>query len=471
VSGIDLLLIQPPVHLQQSEMGASQVSPNIGLAYIAACQRKLGRAVALIDAHALRLDIEQIVEQAEKLRPTVVGISAMTYQIFPAALVAEAIKRALPGTVCVLGGAHATAVPERTMLEFSSFDAVMIGEGDWRIGEVLDQCGAAEGEVFLKALPGLYVRDGDIEISRQAPEQVEDLDALPRPAFDLFPLKEYWPFYSRKWRMELPMSASRGCPFKCTFCTKVMGDRVRFRSAESLVDELECFRAEHGLEQVIFTDENFTLKRNLVEGFCKGVIQRGLNRNLRLICQSRVTVEPELMPLMAKAGFTHITFGIESGDQEILEKACKSIQLDQSRAAVKAAKAAGMIVDGNFILGLPFETEATVRRTIDFACSLPLDYASFFLLVPYPGSGVMEMAKKGEGNLRLLSEDWAEYGKQTGGAVELTTVTRRRLERIQLLGYLRFYAHPKRWLPVLRKVSVRTIATFLVKRLLAGAST
>jgi anaerobic magnesium-protoporphyrin IX monomethyl ester cyclase len=173
------------------------------------------------------------------------------------------------------------------------------------------------------------------------------------------------------------------------------------------------------------------------------------------------------MALMARAGFTHITFGIESGDQEILDRAVKGIRLDQSRRAVRAAKEAGMVVDGNFILGLPFESEATIRKTIDFACSLPLDYASFFLLVPYPGSQVLEMARRGEGNLRLLSDRWEDYGKQVGGAVELTTVPRRRLENLQFRGYLRFYCHPRRWLPVFRKVTLRTVLSFLRMRIAA----
>jgi anaerobic magnesium-protoporphyrin IX monomethyl ester cyclase len=174
--------------------------------------------------------------------------------------------------------------------------------------------------------------------------------------------------------------------------------------------------------------------------------------------------------LMARAGFTHIAFGIESADQDILNKACKSITPEQSRMAVNAAKKAGMIVDGNFILGLPYETEATVKKSIDFACSLPLDYASFFLLVPYPGSRVLDMARNGEGNLRLLSDNWEDFGKQTGGAVELTTINLRQLEQLQFYGYLKFYGHPKRWLPVFRKVRLRTVLAFIRMRLLAAVS-
>ncbi len=460
----DLLLIQPPLHLRRTDLGASQVSPNMGLAYLASYQRRRGHRVAVIDAHALRWGLNEIIATARELRPALIGISAMTYQILQAAATAEALKRELPGVPIALGGAHATAVPRRTLDEFSAFDAVLAGEGEITIGQVLDDI--RDGGVRVR--PGIHVRDGGEDISARPAPRVEQLDDLPWPAFDLFPLHAYWPFYSRRWLMELPLSASRGCPFHCTFCTKVMGERARFRSAESLVAETERHLIDHGLRQVIFTDENFTLKKALVEGYCEGLIRRGLAGRIRLICQSRVELDAPTMKLMARAGFTHITFGIESGDQTILDQACKNITPDKSRAAVVAAKEAGMVVDGNFILGLPYETEATVRRTIDFACSLPLDYASFFLLVPYPGSRVLEMARHGEGNLRLLSERWEDYGKQTGGAVELTSIGRRRLEAMQFRGYLRFYGHPKRWLPVFRKVSIRTILSFLRMRLWHG---
>jgi radical SAM superfamily enzyme YgiQ (UPF0313 family) len=459
--GVDLLLIQPPVHLRRTELGASQVSPNLGLAYMASYQRRQGRRVAVIDAHALRWGLDEIVAEARAQRPALIGVSAMTYQILPAAATAAALKDALPDTPIVLGGAHATAVPRRTLDEFPAFDAVLTGEGEINLGLALDDFHAGG----LRARPGIHLRGEGEEVSAHAAPRVERLDELPPPAFDLFPLHAYWPFYSRRWLMELPLSASRGCPFKCTFCTKVMGDRARFRSPESLVAETERHVLRHGLRQVIFTDENFTLKKSLVHGYCAGLMRRGFAGRLRLICQSRVEIEPETIQLMARAGFTHITFGIESGDQEILDRACKGITPEQSRRAVVAAKQAGMVVDGNFILGLPDENEETVRRTIDFACSLPLDYASFFLLVPYPGSKVLEMARRGEGRLRLLSDRWEDYGKQTGGAVELTTIGRQRLETLQFRGYLRFYGHPKRWLPVFRKVSFATVLSFLKMRL------
>lgn len=458
---LDLLLIQPPLHLDRTDLGAEQVSPNIGIAYIAACQRERGRSVGVLDAQAERLGLGEILGRVRATSPRTIGISAMTYQIPSSVRLARALKREMPDVPVVLGGAHATANPERTLEEFPEFDAVIAGEGEDALGEFLDD--RANGGP--KGRPGVYVRDVSPEAARPERPKLADLDALPYPAFDLFDLKKYWPFYSRRWRMELPLSASRGCPFHCTFCTKVMGDHARYRSPEGLVGEVVAHRKIYGVEQMIFTDENFTHKRSLVEGFCEGVIREGLAGKIRFICQSRVQVAPATIRLMARAGFTHITFGIESGDQAILDGVCKSIRLEDTRRAVEESKKAGMVVDGNFVLGLPNETEETIQRTIRFACELPLDYASFFLLVPYPGSRVLEMARKGEAHLRLLSDRWEDYGKQVGGAVELDTVSRRRLQTLQFYGYLRFYAHPKRWIGVFRKVSVSTVVSYLAMRI------
>ena len=193
----DLLLLQPPLHLVQTDLGASQVSPNIGLAYIASYQRALGRKVAVIDAHALAWGLDRIVSEVRKLRPALVGISAMTYQILQSAAVAEALKREFPGMPVVLGGAHATSIPERTLEQFPTFDAVFAGEGEITIGQVLEDWydGGA------RTRPGIYVAGGDASVSCQAPPDLPPLDQLPHPAFDLFPLHAYWPFYSRRWLM------------------------------------------------------------------------------------------------------------------------------------------------------------------------------------------------------------------------------------------------------------------------------
>lgn len=461
---LDLLLVQPPMSSRMGQdLGAQILSPNIGLAYIAAYVEAKGFSVRVIDALAEQLTVEGFLERVRSLAPRCVGFSSMTYQIKSAALAAARIKQVDPSIRTLVGGAHASALPERTLEEFPAFDAAVMGEGEITTATLLARDGGSSNGG--RGIPGAVTRhDGAIRKGSTRPF-IRDLDTLPFPAFHLFPLSRYSPFYSRTYRRELPISSTRGCPFRCSFCTTAMGRKIRMRSPESLVEEIRYGRERFGLEQVIFTDENFNGNRERALAFCSQIQAAGMNRDINYICQSRVAVDRETLAAMRAANFTHITFGIESGSQAILNKAHKAIQLEQSERAVRWAHETGMITDGNFILGLPYDTRETIRETIDFACRLPLDYASFFLLVPYPGTEVMEMARQRKANLVLLSEDWDEYGKQVGGALAHQHLSRRELELLQTYGYLRFYGRPRQLKGLFKKVSVSTGIRFLVHTL------
>lgn len=460
---IDLLLVQPPMGARMGkDLGARILGPNIGLAYIAAYVEAQGHSVKVIDALAEELSPAHFAARVRELDPRFVGLSAMTYQIKSAGRAADLVKQGLPGATVLIGGSHASVLPERTLEEFGSFDVAVVGEGEITTLELLrGPLMAPQMPASDNPVPGACLRrDGRIEKGAPRPF-IEDLDSLPFPAFHLFPLKNYFPFYSRTYKPELPISSSRGCPYRCSFCVTAMGKRIRLRSPESLVAEIRRDRDCFGVEQIVFTDENFTGNRERALAFCEQIVSAGLNRAINYICQSRVAVDRETLCAMRKANFTHITFGIESGNQEILDKAHKSITLAQSEQAVRWAHELGMVTDGNFILGLPYENRETILQTIRFARRLPLDYASFFLLVPYPGTEVMEMAKEGKAHLVLLSEDWDDYGKQVGGALAHRHLDRKTLESLQTLGYLTFYARPRRLWGLFKKISAMTAVRYL----------
>jgi len=464
---IDILLAQPPMSERMGkDLGARILSPNIGLAYIAGYLEKEGFSVRVVDALAEDLSVQQFTRRVRDLEPRCLGFSAMTYQIKSAARAAEMARQALPDVRVLIGGCHATVLPERTLEEFPSFDAAVIGEGERTTAAYLGTF--AGSPVTETEVLGLCFRhDGSVQRTPERPF-IQEPDTLPFPAFHLFPLARYFPFYSRKYKRELPISSSRGCPHRCCFCHTAMGRKIRFRSAESLVAEIRHHRSRFGVEQIIFTDENFTGNREQARAFCRQIVEAGLNTGVNYICQSRVAIDRDTLVAMKEAHFTHITYGIESGNQEILDRVQKGIRLEQSERAVRWAHELGMVTDGNFILGLPGETRETILETIDFACKLPLDYASFFLLVPYPGTEVMEMARQGRANLVLLSEDWDEYGKQVGGALAHRHLPRKQLERLQTLGYLKFFANPKRLRKLFQKVSPITGVRFLL-HILGGA--
>ena len=274
-------------------------------------------------------------------------------------------------------------------------------------------------------------------------------------------MHRYLAFYTRDHSLrELPISTARGCPFHCMFCSKVMGETLVLRSVDNVIAEIVHGHEQFGATQFVMTDESFTFRLRRVEEFCDKFIASGLNKKINWIVHSRVDITRDVLFRMREANCTHITYGLESGNQAVLDKNVKKITLEQSMKAVRWAREAGLVTDGNFILGLPYDDRNSIRDTIRFALRCNPHYVSFFLFVPYPGTQSMALAKVGEANLKLLSTDWRDYGKQVGGAVELQTVPRKKLEFMQFLGYLRFYLRPSKARPLFQKIDFRTLLEY-----------
>jgi anaerobic magnesium-protoporphyrin IX monomethyl ester cyclase len=455
-----LLLLPPKLNEMKRDVGALMISPHIGVAYIAAYLRSAGHAVSIADAVAECLNPHDIGNILSKTKPDIVGLSAMTDRIHDAAAIAELVKKNNPKIKTVVGGSHPSALPKETLAEFDSFDYAVFGEGEETFAEFVK---ALENNCDTSHIPGLAFRNGSKPEKGPARPRIENLDTLPTPAFDLFKLDRYLAFYTRSASVrELPVSTARGCPFECAFCSKVMGERVVYRSVKNVVDEISYHHERFGAIQFVMTDESFTLSLNRTSVFCDLFMERGLHKYINWIVHSRIEVTREILMKMRKANCTHITYGLEAGNQEILDKNAKKITLEKSMNAVKWAREAGMVTDGNFILGLPYENAGTIKDTIRFAVRCNPDYASFFLFVPYPGTRAMQLAKAGEANLKLLSTDWRNYGKQVGGAVELKDVPRKRLEFLQFAAYLRFYLRPGKVRPVFNKIDFKTIIRFVL---------
>jgi radical SAM superfamily enzyme YgiQ (UPF0313 family) len=425
----DVVLVKtsPEVIVQ----GAWYRMPLLGLGYLAGYLRARGVKAGIVDAMFDRLSLEETVRRVVDAAPRLVGLTAMTHEIRRAAEVARAIRRRLPGARFVIGGPHCTALPERTLEEFEVFDFGVFGEGEETLLELWSALVRGEGESagVLERISGLvWRRDGQAARNKARP-WIRDLDALPQPAWDLYGPSEVYQIF-----------ASRGCPFQCIFCMRVLGDEVRFRSPRSVVDEFEAVVERYHPRQIDFSDETFTLRRGWTLEICDELIRRGLHRCVRWFANGRVnTVDEELLRRMREAGCVRIGFGIESGNEEILRAAHKGTTTAQVEKAVAACKRVGLEMEAFYILGFPGETRRTALDTIGLAARLNTTTAAFGIMVPYPGTRVAEMAERGEGGYRLLSRDWSAYDKHLGDALELATLSRRELERLQARAYLWFY--------------------------------
>jgi len=460
-----LLIIPPTIPRPDRDTSFKEFLPHIGLSYVAGSLDAAGYDLRVIDAPAEERTVESVVQIFREFRPDAVGITSNTYQIVDAVETSERLKQERPDLPVVLGGYHASALPERTLREYGCFDYVVFGEGESVLPELLDALREGNRNPEIR---GLAARIGDEVTAHKPTVRIQDLDRLPFPAFQYFPLKEYRGFYRMlgRWVRPLTICTTRGCPYQCNFCFKSVGSVFRKRSADNVLEEIERDIVRFQATQLVITDENFLLDRNHAMEICEGILQKGFHRKMEWICEARVDcVDPDLLRKMAEAHCVVLSYGIEAGNQEILDKVSKSFTLQQARDAIRWTRQAGIYADTSFIIGHTYETRDTIRDTIRFSIELDPDSASFAILSPFPATRVAEMARKGEGGLKLLTEDWTQYGKQIGAALELESIPRADLEKYQRWAYIRFFMRPSKIRNFFKVVNLRSLPVYFLHTL------
>ena len=368
--------------------------PPLGLAYLAAVAEQEGHEVRVHD-FGLRPEVPLEAEIAEVLdfRPDLVGFTSMTTSHHSVEQAARPLKAEL-GVPLVVGGPHATTLPERTLGD-PRFDFLVYGEGEETWRELLRALSA--GDERYERIQGLWWKqDGHIVRNAERP-LIPDLDVLPFPARHLLEIDCY-PLYAPNGERMLTMLSSRGCPYNCSFCFKgIVGRTYRQRSPANIVAELRQIVEQYGVRHIYFIDDLFTINRRRLDALMDAFLAEGLD--IRWQCLARVDrVEPAILEKMYRAGCREIHFGVESGNLEILAATAKHIRLDQVEQAVAWTEAAGIAAKGYFMLGLPGDTEETMQQTIEFAASLPLTEAMFSIATPFPGTRLWdELVRKRPG--------------------------------------------------------------------------
>ena len=457
-----ILFIIPPFLSRDKRFTHNpQVVPHLGIAYMSAFLKRDEHEVYIIDAIVEGLTISELIKKTIKINPDIIGLTAPTQQIYDAAVVAKEVKNISPRIITIIGGYHASALPEQTLQEFSDFDYLVYGEGELTISELL-QALSTDGHVVLKNIKGIAYREGN-KIVVNPPRPYLDVNMLPMPDFDGFNLSLYKPFYSfpnRKFK-EVPILTSRGCPYDCVFCFRAQGKTVRYRNLHSVIDEIRRDIDIYHVTHLAFLDETFTLDKNRTEALCDELIRTGINKIIKWGCETRANLVNEaLLNKMKLAGCRFISYGIESGDQKILDLAAKGVKTEDIKNAVKWTKLAHIDVYTYFIIGLPYDTLDTINKTINFAIKLDPTGLSFSILTPFPGTQVVNMAQNGTGGLKMLSYDWRDYGKQLGRALELEKISRKQLERLQRKAYLRFYMRPNKIATLFKTIQLRAIISY-----------
>ncbi len=389
----DVVLVYP--YFQSAHEKSIFRSPPLGLGYLASYLRSNGVTTKIVDGTFIKE--EECFERVVRSEPAVVGVYSMYTMEESSLRLAKRLRDKCD--LLVAGGPLPTILPGKFL---QSFDVVVVGEGEHTMLEVVRAF--REGEDFSKVRGVAYKKahatsrdtsgnEEDLIVRSPARPFVSDIDSLPFPARDLFENDLYMAYHRRKFgKATASMMTSRGCPFSCDFCSKpVFGNTIRMRSAENVVDEIEDILS-YGYDSIFFQDDCFTLDYERVCRICDEVMGRGLSFSWS--CLSRVdSVRPEVLGKMRKAGCERVFFGIESGNDAVLKIMRKEFTTGQARKAVELAASAGVKPGAFFMLGYPGETDQTVLDTIRFATSLPLDYLSFTVPYPIPGTGLYEKVK------------------------------------------------------------------------------
>ncbi len=377
--------------------------PPLGVGYVAAALRNAGYEVGILDCTFMNR--QDALNDAERANADVIGIYSMVSMREDSIEFARCLRNKCD--MLIAGGPLPSCDPVPFMKDF---DVVVIGEGEHTM---LDILGAYEGNHELESIDGIAYRKGNHgwagsgegkTVFTRPRKLVADLDTIAFPARELLPNDKYIGYWRRKFgRATTTVITTRGCPFACEFCSNaVFSISYRQRSPENVVNEVEEALAL-GYERIHFADDVFTLKRERVIRICEEIKLRGLH--FKWECLARVdSTDPDIAGAMREAGCDRIFFGIESGNDSVLKLMKKNITVGNARRAVEAAHSVGLKTGAFFILGYPGETSDTILNTIRFATSIPLDYLSFTLPYPLPGTALYERVKG------RITREWAAHG-------------------------------------------------------------
>lgn len=398
---IKVLLVNPPDEFKTSVLPLSLASIA---AYI--INKDKDAEVSVIDALAEGLGFDDLEKRILNSEADIVGVYMVSPLYDKVKRTIEICRKVLPGSFIVAGGPHPSSMPADTLRGIPQLDICALGEGEITMLEIVN-CIRKKSEISL--INGIAFRDkknGEITVTKPR-DYIKNLDDLPFPARNLFPLEKYrtHPPYGRK-NPYFNVMTSRGCPFQCAFCFRdVFKYSFRSRSPKNVCDELELLINKYGAQEIHFYDDDFTLNMERAEEICDEILKRKIR--IRWSCTTRVDlVNDKLLKKMKEAGCWLIAFGVESGNQKILDTINKGITIEKIEVAFALTKKVGINTLAYLMAGLPGETEKTIQETINLAKKIKPDFVSWGTLIVYPGSDFFILMHSGKypGRVRILDK-------------------------------------------------------------------
>jgi len=452
-NSLKILLINPPAieaygkYKAAAKVGASPQMP-LGILYIASALNKAGHKVRVIDCDIDEINIDGILKETEKEQPDILGVTVTTPIFTSGKTILQKIKEKYPKIKTFIGGYHFTALPKQSMNQ-SKADYGFYGEAEATATELanyLGECKAKNKKPELKKLKTikgiLFFDKGKLVINKKRP-MIRNLDRIPFPKREFLRYKKYlWSVPGKGLVPVTSITTQRGCPFQCIFCgTQTIFPGVRFRTTKNVIEELEYLVNELGITHLQFQDDTLTLNKKKTEDMCNEIKKNGLKFTWEGYTRAN-TIDEELLKLLKSVGLVRLSFGVESGNEQILKAIKKGVKKEDYVKAYQLCNKLGIETRCSLMIGHPFETKQTVKETMKFANSLKCYQAYINITTPYPGSELLELARQGYGGINLLTENWEEYRRYGNSVMQMNDLTVQDLIKLQKWAYKKFYLRP-----------------------------
>ena len=421
---IDILFINPPSSISErygkedmGEVGGDLIP--LGMASLAAYIREKGFGVGVLDCPTLKIDNKKVYEIIVKKDPAIIGFSTTTYSLSRAIELAKEVREKLPNKLTVIGGSHANVAGIETAGDYDVFDIVAYGlDGEYIAHDIVKKFKEKQYSrkefisdyKMLENIKGIIYKKNNKIFKNQPRENISNLDDLPLPARDLFPMERYIPLPNQYKKLPLTnMVVIRGCPYFCSFCDQA-GTGARRRSPQKVIEEIKDCVEKYGIKEISFWDDTMSYHKKWMREFLELLIKENLD--LVWSCYAAVnTVDKEILQLMYKAGCWNIFYGYETAIEELAENIQtnrKNKNFERMKKVAKWTKEVGIEVRGSFLIGLPGETPELAKQTIQNAIELDPDYAQFTLVCPYPGTKLAKEIEAGKWG-KFITKDLEEY--------------------------------------------------------------